>query len=811
MESVEEEAFEVQVLQPFHGWVFERFCDRSGNTYSHLSRAAALVTDRDDRLNAVPETEDLEVGVLRSPEWIWGHAWLPDVEYTQCDEEGWSYGSSIERINCRLAEGTSKGKRGYYHFLRRRRWIRTRIRTPLSMTHVAGDGPRVSAATPSSAEADGSNDEGEEESRQTEFEGPNRYYKVYRDALKAYFQLGSTKQLSNFVRVEFTDEDIQKEGWLGVRGSLSRSWKLRYFLLRWDSSSLVCLRDRSCMVQVMEELIDRHTTLLVEEAAKPRQFPFSVCNGEHSLRLNAVDGTSRASWISALSEMIVRSRASFFAGDESEGGSSTRSRSFRRMRSSTEDDGSTVSASMVSDLNGGGSNNSKKHHRGAWRPYKFISSTMQTKRNTDQICRREYVDKFKAELRTKIDMATAFVTENIDILEENLRAAQEFLSSAVSSVPKKDIQELRTEAATSFQAFRVGAEAKLETERTSVLGCNMLLKELYVLTSRLQQLILALAPSQEHATIKKTMCESPTKRRIPLDWFTDGAPLDKEKQKPSLSEESALSTGTSNSTAGKLELSYTSGSSLEVKRSGKRSLSVPESNRASSTPVGSYYNGHTLTTSESIKVRPYNEMPAALCEGHFELPDGINGYVVKVHDKDVGSLIGYTLCSKAYIDQLETHFENTVNIAKELSAAENAGAGIVATPSPSRSEEPATNTMPAAAAGTTSSIVRPMSDEKQAIYLSKLRSSDLQHTDMKFSYVAGSTKHEFRCVAFFAAQFHALRALTVPGNVEFLNSVIESKRWDASGGKSGAFFSQVRISPSLQWPLVSHALFSMKY
>ncbi|RLN88094.1 hypothetical protein BBJ28_00013951 [Nothophytophthora sp. Chile5] len=812
MESAEEEAFEVQVLQPFHGWVFERFCDRSGNTYSHLSRAAALVTARDDRLNAVPETEDLEVGVLRSPDWMWGHAWLPDVEYTQCDEEGWSYGSSIERINCRLAEGTSKGKRGYYHFLRRRRWIRTRIRTPLSVTHAAGDGPRVSAATPSSAEADDSNDEGEEESRQTEFEGPNRYYKVYRDALKAYFQLGSTKQLSNFVRVEFTDEDIQKEGWLGVRGSLSRSWKLRYFLLRWDSSSLVCLRDRSCMVQVMEELIDRHTTLLVEEAAKPRQFPFSVCNGEHSLRLNAVDGTSRASWISALSEMIVRSRASFFAGDESEGGSSTRSRSFRRMRSSTEDDGSIVSASMVSDLNGGGSNNSKKHHRGAWRPYKFISSTMQTKRNTDQICRREYVDKFTAELMTKIDMATAFVSENIDILEENLRAAQEFLSSAVSSVPKKDIQELRTEAMMSFQAFRVAAEAKLQTERTSVLRCNMLLKELYVLISRLQELILALAPSQEHATIKKTMCESPTKRRIPLDWFTEGAPLDKEKQKPSLSEESALSTGTSNSTAGKLELSYTSGSSLEVKRSGKRSLSVPESNRASSTPVGStYYNGHALSTSESIKVRPYNEMPAALCEGHFELPDGVNGYVVKVHDKDVGSLIGYTLCSKAYIDQLETHFENTVNIAEELSTAENAGAGVVATPSPSRSEEPATNTTPEATAGTTSSIVRPMSDEKQAIYLSKLRSSDLQHTDMKFSYVAGSTKHEFRCVAFFAAQFHALRALTVPGNVEFLNSIIESKRWDASGGKSGAFFSQVRISPYLQWPLVSYSPLSMEF
>ncbi|KAF4319733.1 hypothetical protein BBO99_00003495 [Phytophthora kernoviae] len=172
MESAVEEAFEVQVLQPFHGWTLERFCDRSGNTFRKLTRAALQVLDRDDRLNGVPETVQLEVGVLRSPDWMWSHAWMPDGEYTQY-------------------------------------------------------------------------------------------------------------------------EDIQKEGWLGVKGSLSRSWKLRYFLLRWDSSSLVCLRDRASMVQVCEELIDKHTTLMVEQSSKPRQFRFSVCNGERTLILNAVDGTSR--------------------------------------------------------------------------------------------------------------------------------------------------------------------------------------------------------------------------------------------------------------------------------------------------------------------------------------------------------------------------------------------------------------------------------------------------------------------------------------------------------------------------------------
>ncbi|OWZ23782.1 Phosphatidylinositol-4-phosphate 5 kinase [Phytophthora megakarya] len=108
MESVVEEAFEVQVLQPFHGWSLERFCDRSGNTYHELTKAALRVSERDDRLNGVTETPSLEVGVLHSPDWMWSHTWMPDSEYTQCDDEGWTYGSSIERINCRLAEGTSK-------------------------------------------------------------------------------------------------------------------------------------------------------------------------------------------------------------------------------------------------------------------------------------------------------------------------------------------------------------------------------------------------------------------------------------------------------------------------------------------------------------------------------------------------------------------------------------------------------------------------------------------------------------------------------------------------------------------------------
>ncbi|CAI5703159.1 hypothetical protein KXD40_003876 [Peronospora effusa] len=792
MESAVEEAFEVQVLQPFHGWKLERFCDRSGNTYEELTRAALRVLGRDDRLNGIEEMPLLEVGVLHSPDWLWSHAWMADSEYTQCDEEGWTYGSSIERINCRLAEGTSKIKRGCYHFLRRRRWIRTRVRTPLS-TEGAALTMKNSVALSRSSE-----DHDIRESKVLEsLVKTHRYYLVYRDSLKAYFQLGSTKRPLNFVHVDFTDDDIQKEGWLGVRGSLSRKWKLRYFLLRWDSCSLVCLRDRASMVQVSEELIDRHTTLLVEEETKPRQFHFCICNGEHTLRLNAVDGTSRASWISALSEMIVRSRASFFAADESE--SSSRSRSFRRVRSSVEEDGLIVSAaSTINEVNGESNGTKQKHTRDAWKPYKFISSTMQSKCKTDARCRHDYAKQFSEAFHERIEMAIAFISENIDILEENLCTAQELLPSIWPCVPMKEIRRLRIETHASITAFRDDANALLSSGQTSVLECNKLLKELYLLVRRLQENVISLAPSQEHATIKKIVADSPSKRRIPLDWFTEGVPAEKGPQPTSLNEESYLSTATSDSFVGKLESSYTSGSSLEMKRPNslslsrhdKRSLSVPESNRSSSTTTSCY--GHGLHFSDTIRIKPYTEMPAALRDGHFELPDGVNGFVVKVHDKDVGSLIGYTLCSTAYIKQLEAHFEEKVNIAEELLAAENTRSNEVSAPPPPTSEEelpvvttPTNDTKSARSCASTTTA----SDEKRMIYLSKLRSADLQHTSMKFSYAVGSTNHEFCCVAYFAAQFHALRALTVPGNAEFLNSIVESKRWDTSGGKSGAFFS----------------------
>ncbi|TYZ68926.1 hypothetical protein PybrP1_009106 [[Pythium] brassicae (nom. inval.)] len=820
MESVEEEVFEVQTLQPFHGWAFERFCDRSGNAFPALTAAARPRAARDDLLNAVTTADgggssdlELEVGALPSAEWMWSHEWLPDVEYTQCDEEGWSYGSTLARINRRLAEGTSKVKREYYHFVRRRRWIRTRVKKPpapatsrrAAVLDAAASRSqsrsRSSSSSSSSSESDAASSSRKPSDAVVPATTPKRYYRVYRDSVLAHFRFRSTPRLSNFVKVEYAAEDIQLEGWLGQRGTFSRGWKLRYFLLRLDRSSLVCLRDRASLVQLCEEVIDRHTSVTVEESANPQQFQFLVLNRERQLRLNAVDAATRAAWLSAISELIVRSRASFFAGDESEGNLSVRSRTFRRMQHTSvdyDDETSGYFGSMghrVTTGNGGPSGGgggpsgggvvTKKTRRRAWRPYKLLSATMHSRFDTDRLRRFDYFERFRKDLRRALAAAEAFVTSNIDILEENLEAAEQLLSSAVAGVPKEDIAALRLEVAQSLRAFEDAAGAALEHAHANVLSCNRLARDLYLLARRLNERTLSFAPPPAQATVKKVIVESPAKRRIPEDWFIEPRDYDKrpsatgsvpESLPPppstsSLSRSLVVGSATAKPLADRTALSK---SLTELKTAmttttttGRR-LSITDPSSSSRASVTSALSG-----SEPIRIKPYVEIPSALCDGHFELPSGVNDFVIKVHEKDLGALIGFTLCSKEYVKELESHFANALDVAHEFAAEERDSFKQVAPGAKSHH----------------SFISTRLSATKAELYLSKLRSNDVQHTDMKFSYESGSSTHSIRCVTFFAAQFHAMRALTEPGNLQFLNSIAESRRWDATGGKSGAFFS----------------------
>lgn len=94
-----------------------------------------LITDRDhysDRAGGAVhrQPKDKSAKSLKLPTgWKWHSEWSVDVKYTNCDRDGWSYGSSFEDIDKKLSEQKSSlmpisGK----DTCRRRRWIRDRIR-----------------------------------------------------------------------------------------------------------------------------------------------------------------------------------------------------------------------------------------------------------------------------------------------------------------------------------------------------------------------------------------------------------------------------------------------------------------------------------------------------------------------------------------------------------------------------------------------------------------------------------------------------------------------------------------------------------
>lgn len=784
MEPVVDEVFEVQAMQPFHGWVFERLCDRTGNTHRALTAAAALVQPKRewDRLNlidfAAAVNPPLEVGVLPSDDWMWSHDWIPDAEFSQCDEEGWSYGSTMARIIHRLAEGTSKVSREYYHFLRRRRWIRMRIKKP--------DVVEQELQRPALVSMDENDDffkdsctlalarlwtHGTHSSVPlTLVDATKRFYRMYRDPIfsQLYCSSDATQQPSHFIRVEFSDDDIQREGWLGQRGSFSRSWKLRYFLLRSDSSSLVCLRDRASMVQVSETFIDRHTSVLIDESPNPHQFQFLVISNSHKLRLNAVDSSSRSLWLSAISELIVRSRASFFAGDDSDG---NLTRTLRRIHSSfaMTDDG-IVRPSSSSNLLAGV--DVKKLRRRAWRPYKLVSSTMALKEDHDQgiSLEDESLRVFEQEIQAMIELIRTHVMQNIDILEENLEAAEEFLSSAVVSVPTEQLAELRRDTHESLEGFRSRLKAFLSApERGLWLRRNAVKKELYMEAKQLHERVLSFMPPVAQATIKKKAgptSSAPT-RRIPDDWFTGPVPL---TQSPPSSDEDQSEFKVVNVDSPAL-------SSFHDKQRSRRSSSTGDTTRI----TGSRASAAT-TVLDPIKVKSYHNLPSALVDGWFELPNGVNDYAVKMHEKDLGSLIAYSLSSKTYCEDLAALFGNSIDVAKDLQHEESQC---------SRKWMASLNEPEA----TIPDSVCPLQRRQQ--YLDKLRSYDLQKTEMKLFVESNGSSQEMRCISYCAAQFHALRALIAPGNLGFLDSISESKRWETTGGKSGAFFSMVSSSTSL--------------
>lgn len=274
VDSVVEEVFQVEKYNPLHGWFGWNATDRVGNP---------VFSPTNDDTTFCPHVELIS-------EWLWSHPWIVDINYCQCDEEGWCYASTMSRLNIHLAEGTSKPKKEAHHFVRRRRWIRTRVRSAqVRLESDAEEKPR-----------------------------PKRHYKIHRDSTLSHYLRGRSSTSGNFMHLEFEQDDIAREGWLGKRGSFSRNWKLRYFMLRRDINSLIYLNDTKHFIQLGEIHINGHTSVISEKPAADGslKYIFVILNGDQQYKLNAQDEITRSEWMSSISEMIVQCRASFLeAGD----------------------------------------------------------------------------------------------------------------------------------------------------------------------------------------------------------------------------------------------------------------------------------------------------------------------------------------------------------------------------------------------------------------------------------------------------------------------------------------------------------------
>eukprot|EP00887_Chlorella_sp_A99_P003923 scaffold11.g3923.t1 len=154
--AVVEEIFENQRLQPFRGW---------GHTWpGHF-----LPTDRVSRWTVreqlIPETGQIiirgssqvfsEVAPGLPEGWLWVEdSWALDISglITSCvDGEGWSYGLDFGYVMYPFAPGS--GKKKISDFVRRRRWIRTRVPAELydQLGAAASAAESESASTAASA------------------------------------------------------------------------------------------------------------------------------------------------------------------------------------------------------------------------------------------------------------------------------------------------------------------------------------------------------------------------------------------------------------------------------------------------------------------------------------------------------------------------------------------------------------------------------------------------------------------------------------------------------------------------------------
>ncbi|CAL9102543.1 unnamed protein product [Musa textilis] len=153
--------------------------------------------------------------------------------------------------------------------------------------------------------------------------------------------------------------------------------------------------------------------------------------------------------------------------------------------------------------------------------------------------------------------------------------------------------------------------------------------------------------------------------------------------------------------------------------------------------------------------------------------NALDDIVVAVYDDEPTSIISYAITSQEYNDYITSSLDETV------SRMPRKGSSIVnivgaATRQPNLQFH---------------SDVGP--DEPQ---LSRVSLLDPKETHFRISfdddYSIPSDKAKFSVTCYFAKQFHALRKICCPSELDYIRSLSRCKRWSAQGGKSNVYFAK---------------------
>ncbi|EQC38478.1 hypothetical protein SDRG_04186 [Saprolegnia diclina VS20] len=617
METVLEEVFEVQTLHPYKfplEWRAEsrRWLDRTGNIPT--SRFCVFQS-------TFSPSDENDMGDDLKHYWRWNHPWVVDTTYTACDLDGWTYGTSISAMNKHLAKGMTKAKRRPQDFVRRRRWIRMRI--------------KLASCQPPTTRASFETDEG-------------RYYRSLRvDSRLSHVLHCRSTPINHMQNMTFDKSNIVMEGWLGKCGSYSHTWKLRYFILRNDFNTLVYLKDLNSLLQLGQVYINGHTSVFAitypPTSNLRHQFAFEILNGKTRLRLNAPSGPTRADWMAAISSMIINRRSSFMMGDGDDALPGVVDGSFR------------------------------KHKPKAWQPYSLkVSSTVREMPHT------KYVETCYVPLVRRTEKlfgaAKTFVMSMLlDLAEASGCGLDDFRIKKLVADGKliledlaPDVERLRSNAADVFEGFELRIQSLQATE--SLLEINRVKEDLYQSCIRVIEGIFAFqsATSKRLVNAKRT-ASAQRRSSIPTQWTRP----DEASPASGSTLPTVLDGQGSNSSLYRLSSSASSDSTETLSRSMASYRAAPKEQKDFKDYFAPSHNGHVVAAAQKQHKQDVRQALRRLFDDRaMHLESGVQNTIVWVHEDDMGSLIAYTLLSAMYVQQLESACRS-INVADELLSATN--------------------------------------------------------------------------------------------------------------------------------------------